>query len=117
MRLAINDGYTLTASTLPDYTDGNRTWSDLPTVEFIYRPALPEAIYEWQHDDLRAANGKAALDAAAKLIAAHVVKWDVVDGGGNVVYPNAANVKLLPMPILQQILRTVTTWAPKSEDA
>lgn len=114
-RLSIDDGYTLKRHTSSSFTDGDRVWSNLPVVEFSYRPALPDAIYVWQADTMRTVSGKDQLDATAKLVADHVTAWDVT-AGGRVAQINPDTVRKIPYPILQQIVRIVTTWAGPQQE-
>lgn len=118
MRLSLNDGYTLSAKTSVTFTDGVREWSNLPVVSFDYRPALPDAIYEWQMRTTRALTGKEQLDAAAELLAGHLTKWDVTDKSGTNAQLTPDTVRRVPYPIFQQLITRVTTWAAQAgEDA
>jgi hypothetical protein len=116
MRLAIDDGFTLEAATKDTLTgpSGQTLAKGLPVVNYRYRPALPEALAEWRYAMRAATSGKAELDAIAKLLADHLVSWDVIDGKGVALPIAAESVRKVPEPILNQLLDTVTTWAPKS---
>lgn len=116
MRLAIDDGYTLEASTkatIAHPVSGQTLATDLPIVNFRYRPALPEALAEWRYATRGATSGKAELDATATLLADHLVSWDVVDGKGQALPITPETVRKVPEPILNQLLEIVTTWAPQ----
>jgi hypothetical protein len=113
VRLAINDGYTLEAATLSEFSDV----AGLPVINFRYRPALPEALAEWRYQVRVAGSGKAEVEATAKLIADHLVSWDVVDARGAVVEPTSANIKRVPEPILDQLVKAIVSWAPKMADS
>lgn len=115
MRLSLDDGYTLHAETSPSHTEGERQWDNLPTIAYDYRPALPDAIYEWQAAGIRAITGKEQVDATAKILADHITAWDVTkNGASSPITPDT--VRKVPYPILQQLVRRVTTWAPKEQD-
>lgn len=116
MPLDINDGYTLKASTLAEYKIGDMVYTDLPTVDFTYRPALPDAIYSYNLDYLRAATGQERTNAAAKLITEHVKSWDVKRRGESVPV-TAETTRKIPLPILEQMVTIVLTWAPANQEA
>lgn len=115
MRLAIDDGFTLHGTTTDCIDRGPSlpALSGLPVVSYRYRPALPEALAEWRYGLRVAASGKAELDATAKLLADHLVSWDVTDGKGAAAAITPENVRRIPEPVLNQLLEAVTTWAPK----
>lgn len=115
MRLKLDDGYTLSGCTDSVYSDGVREFLNLPVVKYEYRPALPDAIYDWQMRSSRAMTGKDQLDAIVDIITKHITSWDVTDKDGGAVLVTAENVRRVPVPILHQILTRVTTWGPKLE--
>lgn len=108
MRLSLDDGYTLqgNASYLPEPS------AALVIVNFRYRPALPEALYEWDYQLTMAKSGSEQLAATVKLLADHVVSWDVEIGGASAPV-SADNLKRVPLPILQEMVRKIREWAPK----
>jgi hypothetical protein len=112
-RLRINDGYTLSDETKSEDDKGN----ELPVVKFAYRPALPDAIYVWQYDTNHAASGTEQLDIDVAFLADHLVSWDVVmieDGTGKLEVSaplNASNIRIIPNPILQQLIAKVARWS------
>lgn len=107
--IVIDDGYTLSDETKPADKDGN----PLPTLKFQYRPAMPEAIYTFEFESAMAKSGSEQLDAAAKLLAAHLVSWDATTAAGTSAPLNANTVRLLPPPVLRQVITAVVTWLPK----
>ena len=114
LRLMINDGYTLEAATVPD-CDG---YTDLPVVHYRYRPAMPDALAEWRFALNRAATGRAEVDATSKLLATHLVSWDVQAADGSGVPITVDMIRRVPEPILNQLLRRVLSWAgPEQEKA
>jgi hypothetical protein len=113
VRLALNDGYTLEAATLPEFSG----IEGLPVIAFRYRPALPEALAEWRYQVRTATSGKAEVEATAKLVADHLVSWDVVDARGTVLEPTIASIKRVPEPILDQLVKAIVSWAPKMADS
>lgn len=65
--LVIDDGYTLSGLIRPDRR---------PPVRVVYRPALPEAVYEYRMRSARAASGAERLEAVLWLLEAHLDSWD-----------------------------------------
>lgn len=119
MRLDLDDGYTLSASTEPDVKSevtGDLLYSGLPVVSFKYRPALPEALTDYRQKIRRAATGKDEIRAVTDLLVAHLVDWDVTTKGQPAKI-DAANLAIVPDPILNQIVNAVCRWAPKAEEA
>lgn len=118
-RLVIHDGYTLKAKTkeTAENNVGKVVAENLPIVEFSYRPALPEALAEWRYSLERAPSGKATVAITAQFVCDHLVSWDVVDGKNVLVPIKPETVKLIPEPILSQIVDAIITWAPKAEEA
>ncbi|MDB5312656.1 MAG: hypothetical protein JWO38_6858 [Gemmataceae bacterium] len=113
-RLSLNDGYTLDAATLPEF-GGARGF---PVVTYRYRPALPDALAEWRYASRMAGSGKAEVDATAKLVAGHLVSWDVEVAPGTTAPITPETVRKVPEPILNQILERVVSWAgPEQEKA
>ena len=108
-RLVINDGYTLPFSTEPGPTN-------LPVVSGKYRPALFDAMSAWRYDLRMAATGKAEADATAKFLADHLCEWDVSDPHGKPLPPTAEIIRKVPEPILEQLIRIVSTWAPAEQE-
>lgn len=113
MRLTIGDGYTLSAKTNSEHLLGSDFYTDLPTVQYSYRPALPDAINAWNLEGMRANTGYERTTATAKLISDHVTEWDVMRKDGSKAPIDADHVRIIPMPILEQILNTILRWAPK----
>jgi hypothetical protein len=111
MRLDLDDGYTLSGATAPDFTFGNIDYTGLPVVAFTYRPALPEACAQYRLEFRRADSGKAEVAATAKFLAAHVVAWDVVNKG-QPTPPTADALAAVPEPIQEQMARIVSKWLP-----
>lgn len=117
-RLALGDGYTLPFATKDQITHpgtGQVLVSGLPVVTGRYRPALPDALAEWRYASERATGGAERVTAAARLVADHLVDWDVTDAGGKAAPVTAETVRLVPEPILNQLLDVVTTWAAKEK--
>lgn len=113
-RLALNDGYTLEAATKAEAAG----FAGLPVVTYRYRPALPDALAEWRYAARLATNGKAEVDATAKLVGDHLVSWDVTDAAGKPAAISADTVRKIPEPILNQLLDKIVSWAgPEQEKA
>lgn len=66
--VAIDDGYVLVATV----QDSDKAF---PPVVVRYRPALPEAVYEYRLAMGRAATGKDVMNAKVAVIHDHVVGW------------------------------------------
>ena len=113
MRLSLDDGYTLDGKTLAEYAGVK----NLPIVTFRYRPALPEAIAVRSYEYRMASSGKAELDSTAKLVAAHLVSWDVTDAAGKDAAITVENIRKVPDPILGQLVDAIVTWAAKADIA
>lgn len=115
-RLALDDGYTLDAVTkevLADPATGRPLAQGLPVVTFRYRPALPDALAEWRYALRAAGSGRAEVDATAKLVADHLVTWDVTDARGAAAPITPDAVRRVPDPILNQLVEAVANWAPR----
>lgn len=118
-RLRINDGYTISDKTDADTECDGVQYKGLEVVSFEYRPALPDAIYEWQNKLMRAVTGKEQLDATAVLVSDHLVSWDVIDATGGkekTAEIDSSTVRRIPHPILSQLVKKVTTWAVRSQE-
>ena len=67
--MVIHDGYTLT---------GKLSGEGRPDVEIRYRPALPDALYDYQLARANAKTGEEVLNAQVALLEAHVIGWSGV---------------------------------------
>lgn len=119
MRLSLSDGYTLEFATEETVTDvaGRPLPGKLPVVKGRYRPALPEAIAEWRYKFNRATSGKEEVAATAAHLAAHLTEWDVVLDGEKPAPLEADFIRLVPDPVLSQLVNVVNTWAPRQKAA
>lgn len=106
--LDLQDGLTLDGATASDFGGLKR----LAVVSYKYRPALWHECVAVRH-----AEGTTRYAAeVSKLLAAHVVSWDVTMGG----HPAPVTEKTLALvsePILAQILNTVLGWAQTDQDS
>lgn len=108
MALNIKDGYTLSDVTPDRDPDGY----PIEVVSYSYRPAMPEALYDWRYRQSVALSGAAQLQATAEFVATHLVRWDVQDGPAVAkITPDA--VKSLPDPVLVRMATRIATWAGK----
>lgn len=103
----IFDGYTW-----DHVIPARRGW---PAVTFRYRPALPEAVYDYLAAP--SLTGKQRLDAAVKLLAAHVVSWDLTDAKGESTPVTPENLRRVPYPVIQGFLDAVTSYGPEQQAA
>lgn len=115
MRLKINDGYTLSATVPEKQPEGG---PEVPVVNLEYRPAMPEALYNWKYDSRNATSGTGLLEIDAAFVVAHLVSWDVVVPGDapSTTKPaavNVENVRNLPQPYLDGIIAKIATWAAR----
>lgn len=113
MRLSLEDGYTLSDELKPKGPDE----IELPTVNFSYRPAMPEAIYAWEFSRERATDGKLQHEIDCQFLCDHLASWDVTKGAQLVAPITLEFVKKLPEPYLVGMIRIVRTWAPKRGEA
>lgn len=111
MPLDIADGYTLNAETLPVHKMGQTVYENLPVVKFSYRPALADAINAYDLAFMRANTGPERTTAGARLIADHVTSWDIIRRG-NAVPVTIENARVIPLPVMDQIIVAILTWAP-----
>lgn len=75
--LVIPDGYTLTADLKPEAR---------PVLKLWYRPALPDAVFDYQTSVADAKTGKDRIAIMSDFLDAHVVKWSglqTIDRDGN----------------------------------
>lgn len=108
-RLKLRDGYTLPFTTEP--VEG-------VVVSGSYRPALPETLGNYFFNRDRAIRGDIQIEEDQKIIAAHLVEWDVTDEKDNATKPTLENVKrITSLGVVNQLVRAVTTWKPAQEEA
>lgn len=110
MALLIRDGYTLTGR-IP-------AQSPWPEVVFQFRPALPEEVVEYIQG-APSRKPKAHVEAQVKLLASHLVSWDVKEADGSPAAINEKTLRCLPYPILVAMLNHIQGYAESeaSEDA
>src|SRR5438046_1370797 len=102
MGLLIHDGHTLEGK-IP----ARGHW---PEVNFRYRPALPEDVYEYAYQS-NAAPGKGRAKAVIGLLNRQLVSWDVTDEKGESVPITAENLKRVPHGYLEKFLDYVTGYS------
>lgn len=112
MRLDIDDGYTLTATTSAKHGPSERP---LPTVTFRYRPAFAKDLYRVRNDQLRSRDGEEELRVVARFLMQHLIEWDVTKKGATCPIKEET-IAALPDPILQAIVKEVTNWTPEKWD-
>ncbi len=107
MAFLIHDGYTL-EGVVP-------ALGSTPELKFRYRPALPEAVYEFG----RAAklNGKQEMAAVIALLVAHLVDWNVTNQDGAVVPINAESLKRVSHRAQQRMVDVVTGYTADEQGA
>lgn len=101
MAKAVPDGYTAPG------TVARR--GDHPSINFVYRPALFDAVYEYQD----AGPGKKRAAATLKLLLASLVSWDYGDGAA----VTEAALKTLIAPQLDKMLNIVSGYALEESEA
>lgn len=69
-----DDGYTLRGECIPTDSKKGR-------LKFLFRPALPEAVYEYRIRVGDATTGVERVKAAKILLAGHVVSWELMTRG------------------------------------
>jgi hypothetical protein len=106
MPVSLEDGYTVEGRTKEKDKDGDA----LPVLVFTYRPAMPDAIYRFEYATTFAKSGTDQLDATANFVAEHVTAWDASTSGKPAAL-TAANIRRLPMAVLQDVVRILLKWA------
>lgn len=104
--IPLNDGYTLEGK-VPAF-------GTLPELNFRFRPALPDTVYEFLRSPR--GSGKDEAKAVVELLGKHVVGWDVKekeDGETIPVSPDA--LKRLPHRYQQRMVDIVTGYAPDEQ--
>jgi hypothetical protein len=107
MALLINDGFT--------WEDTVPARGRFPSVTFRYRPALPEDVFDYLHAPKP--TGKDVLRVAARLLAKHLVSWDVTDDKGDAVPVSEDVLRRVPHPVLVKMVDVVTGYGPDAEAA
>lgn len=105
----IQDGFTLDGKVearLPLY----------PEVRFTYRPALARSIYAARAQNARG-KPEDELQSDAKMVAQHLVSWDVLGADGEVAPITLENIQRLAYPVLQVILAHIQGYAVTEEQA
>lgn len=86
-----------------------------PAVAFTYRIAHPEKAYTYLREPKT--TGKQYADAIARILAEHLVKWDVTAPDGNAVPITEANLRRVAYPILEQLVERVVGYGREQRDA
>ena len=105
-RVLIRDGYTFEGD-----VPAQGPW---PAIHVRYRPAMPEEVSDYLIADRR--TGKAKLDATVKLLAKHVLGWDITDDG-HATKPDADTLRRLPYPILEDLVNLVCGYTGTQQEA
>ena len=107
MRLYKNDGSVLPYNFKANYFGTSDS-------KGIYRPASPERIIQYISWDPRASAAE-SLDSACKIIAEHLVSWDVEDESnpGKTLPINEEVIRAIPHPFRNFLLDCVTNLGPK----
>lgn len=104
----IEDGLTLSAS-IPAKMPLH------PAVNFKYRPALPEDVYAYLRGPQT--GGADELKAATKLLAKHLVEWDVTDKSGAPAPLTEETFRRLHQPILALMVNFVAGYTAQEQEA
>lgn len=114
MALDLSDGYTLPGATESRFIDaaGRLLAEGLPVVKYRYRPASPDAKARWRYQLRVATSGEEEVTATAKLVADHLVEWDVVIDG-KPAPTDALHARKVPEEIREQIVAKILSWSPK----
>lgn len=107
MPLVISDGYTR-ESIIP--AENGR-----PAVKIKFRPALPEAVYEYGAVPKR---GEALFKAMVGVIEKHLVSWDVTLGSNGDMCPIKYDyLRKIPHQVLEAILDAIFGYSASEEAA
>jgi hypothetical protein len=119
MPLLIEDGYTLpfTTDAVVLSAGGTVLYDGLPVVAGLYRPPVWEDRQRHVFRLTRAATPDEEVAAIAEFIAARLVSWDVkiLADGLRPAPTDAATLRKLPEPVLNQLYDRVSKWGPKSQ--
>lgn len=111
MRQPINDGRTKTGRI--DARPGVHA-----ELNFVYRLAENEAVYEYQDKVAMARTGREKLAANAAFAARHLVSWDRVQGDApEASEPTEANVRRLHHLEINGLINHLTGWASPLDEA
>lgn len=99
----IDDGFTLDGCLEPRH--------GFPSVRFTYRLAHPEKVYSYLREPR--STGRQFMEAASKMLAEHLVSWDITDRAGNAVPISETTLRRIAHPVLEQMLDTVTGYGPE----
>ena len=105
MGLLIHDGYTSDGK-----VEAAGRW---PELNFRYRVALPEAVFEYRR--ACRAGGKEELAAAVSLLKGQLVSWDatlLADGKEEGAPVSPENIRRLPAPVLDRLVDLVCGYGP-----
>jgi hypothetical protein len=110
----IRDGYTWKGK----FGGGD---TGFPLVTWKYRPALPDEVHDY-HQEKRE-NGKAAQAAHVRLLAKHLVSWDIPEENEagdciGVVPLTPENIRCLLYPLQMEMVNTVLgySWGEAEKD-
>ena len=90
---------------------------------FVYRPALPEDVYEYQRKRDAAKTAREQLDIDARLLVddgrtrGHIESWDVVDVDDKPIPLTVATIRRLYTSAINTLLNHVTGYVATFEDA
>lgn len=105
--IIIRDGFTM-AGAIP-------ARGPYPALNFRYRPALPEDVYEFL--EAKKNTGKARLAATVALIHKYLISWDVVDDAGEQVVAKPEVLRVVPQWYLEKIIDRVCGYTVEDESA
>lgn len=106
----VADGYTLPGR-IPGLAN------TYPTLRFRYRPALPDAAYDYYEKRRGAEGGKAVRDAVVAFLDKHLVDWDAKDRQtGNALPLTPESLRTLHYPVLERLVDHVLSFLPALEE-
>lgn len=91
----------------------------LPSVEFRYRYASPEAIADYRHKCNNAGAGKDSHKARIELLTGRIMSWDIEDDKGQTLPVNADNLShdFMIDPLLQHLTNAVMAYTPAMQES
>jgi hypothetical protein len=105
-KLLFDDGYTLSHK-----IKASGPW---PEVNARYRPALPEAVFDFLQ--AKRESGKQSAKLLADFVYKHLVSWDVTDTKDESVTITPDVLRRIPHPILRELGDVVMGYSTEAQE-
>jgi len=86
-----------------------------PSVSFRYRPALPEAVFDYL--EAPKGTGKLRVKAITDLLLPRLHSWDVVDDRDEPTGITRENLERCPYDVLSELVNQVCSYGPVEQEA